>query len=692
MPITIDRNGSFVRVSPGGPQASMATKTEPTLGGTTPTGDPAPGGGLPPLPAGWTTYIDKETGNLRYKGPDIAMGGGKFSNEEYDTVNHLRYHPTLDVWLYAPGMKMPETFQRTLGDGTIEYWRRTSDGDYTREATASKAEQRANQNAENGNNAAQQNADTASARLNFDKDKEAADRRREDDAAKTKADQQKLADDYNHTQDQLNRDRQTALDKAKESRDALDFDAEQKWKKRAQELNEQIQRSTEWYQGEQIKIQYRADARAEVTQRLNAQDQEFTQRQKEQQFVMDYARNPETAIAHAFVSQGLEAPTGSTLANLIGQIPKVGSVKDAMSGSPAPTTAAGPGSAAPVPPAGAAPAAAPVPAPVLGTPPVARQSQTAQQLAEWQAARTAKGENPNDMAAFRAHVVAMGFPDPGAGAAGPTLGQTAAAQAQYGTPQTPVQQVQDPKTGMWGPAPAAATGAPVLGTPQPLIQGAVAPLNYPGGAVRPEGLPAAGPPPVVPPVLGGGQAPPSIGNTTMAPSLGPVAPGAETVTQGVAGPTVEGSPTATGTKIVLPPTTPGGGQGQLTLPATKKPVTAVAATTPTPVAGGVPRKQGGLTVPEILGAQNKAGQHPVGDNPALARPLTGQAPVLGQNVYRPVNGMPVLSAQALADMTPTNRGLLNGISDLTGNPRAELEQTRQRRRATAGVSARSMVA
>jgi hypothetical protein len=36
-----------------------------------------------------------------------------------------------------------------------------------------------------------------------------------------------------------------------------------------------------------------------------------------------------------------------------------------------------------------------------------------QQLEEWRAQRVAKGEDPNDYAAFRQHLLDLGAPDPG---------------------------------------------------------------------------------------------------------------------------------------------------------------------------------------------------------------------------------------------------------------------------------------
>jgi len=48
-----------------------------------------------------------------------------------------------------------------------------------------------------------------------------------------------------------------------------------------------------------------------------------------------------------------------------------------------------------------------------GTPPTS-QATLKQQMIDWQNARQARGENPNDWPAFRAHIIALGGSDPGA--------------------------------------------------------------------------------------------------------------------------------------------------------------------------------------------------------------------------------------------------------------------------------------
>ena len=103
-------------------------------------------------------------------------------------------------------------------------------------------------------------------------------------------------------------------------------------------------------------------------------------------------------------------------------------------------------------------------APTAGKPPE-MDPQLAQQLKEWQAARTAKGEDPNDMAAFRAHVIAMGSPDPGV-ITPPALPGNTSLLAEM----TPEQEEAARKEAQ---AKTSAAGAPTAGGPPPGVQARV---------------------------------------------------------------------------------------------------------------------------------------------------------------------------------------------------------------------------
>jgi hypothetical protein len=66
--------------------------------------------------------------------------------------------------------------------------------------------------------------------------------------------------------------------------------------------------------------------------------------------------------------------------------------------------------------------------------------------------------------------------------------------------------------------------------------------------------------------------------------------------------------------------------------------------------------------------------------PALSGALSGQTPKLGESAYRPVNGMPILSAQRANALSATDSGFLRGAQLMTGGPNSVKDLIARNRR------------